>query len=81
MEIKHETLDAEELERITGWKLPSKQREWLTLNKWKHTLNRANHPIVGRIYARMMLAGIDPASAAKSAPQREEWLIDLSKVS
>ena len=81
MEIQQETLSEDELYAITGWKLPSKQREWLTLNKWKHSLNRANHPVVGRIYARMMLAGIDPASAAKNAPPRDEWLIDLSKVS
>lgn len=75
-----ETLAGEELQAITGYKLPSKQRAWLVSNKWQHRLSRANHPIVGRIYARMMLAGISPSAAAKTAPAKEEWSLDLSKV-
>ena len=81
MEIQQETLSEDELFAITGYSRPSKQREWLIDNKWSHRLNRARHPIVGRIYARMMLAGIDPAASAKNSPQREEWSLDLSKVS
>jgi hypothetical protein len=74
-----ETLTDEELEAITGYKIPSKQREWLTRNDWVHRLSRANRPVVGRIYARMMLAGVKPAST-KASPAQEAWSLDLSKV-
>ena len=72
-----EVLGNEEIAAITGYTRPSKQRSWLDENGWKYIRNRADHPIVGRIYARMKLAGISPG---KTAPQ-ELWSLDLTTVS
>lgn len=71
-----EILADDELVAITGYKRPDKQRVWLDQNGWKYHKNRAGHPIVGRIYVCLRMAGITP----KSAPA-ETWSIDLSKVS
>lgn len=73
-----EILDDDEVAAITGFKLPRRQLAWLDENGWKYHKNRAGHPIVGRIYARMRLAGINPA---KTASGKEAWSLDLSKVS
>ncbi|MGL3348657.1 DUF4224 domain-containing protein, partial [Pseudomonas aeruginosa] len=43
---------------------------------WKYAVTAANRPIVGRVYARLKLAGVKPTIAAA-----EEWSLDLSKVS
>lgn len=72
-----EVLNKDELKAITGYAPASKQREWLDSNRWNYVLNRANHPIVGRFYARMKLAGISPGKAAP----HEAWSLDLTKVS
>lgn len=71
-----ETLDAEEVAAITGRKRPKEQREWLDRNGWTHRLTAAGHPVVGRVYARMMLAGINPA---KQKPA-QGWSLDTSQV-
>lgn len=53
MEIASEFLDEEEVVRITGYQIPSKQIAWLANNGWQYTLTRARRPIVGRVYARL----------------------------
>ena len=71
-----ETLESTEVAAITGRKRPREQREWLDRNGWAHRLTAAGHPVVGRVYARLMLAGINPA---KQKPA-QGWSLDVSKV-
>lgn len=78
MHIQTETLAEEELVTISGYQTPSKQIQWLNDNHWEFVLTGARRPIVGRMYARMKLAGIQPFSVKAVA---EAWTLDLSKVS
>ena len=78
MHIQTETLAEEELATISGYQTPSKQIQWLTDNHWEFVLTGARRPIVGRLYARMKLAGIQPLSVRTIA---DAWTLDLSKVS
>ena len=78
MHIQTETLAEEELATISGYQTPSKQIQWLNDNHWEFVLTGARRPIVGRMYARMKLAGIQPFAAKAVA---ETWTLDLSKVS
>lgn len=43
-----------------GPSIAALQREWLDKNGWAHHLNRAGKPIVGRLYARLRMAGLRP---------------------
>ncbi|UUQ65187.1 DUF4224 domain-containing protein [Pseudomonas fuscovaginae UPB0736] len=78
MEIQSETLAEEELAAITGYHLPSKQIEWLARNSWQYVLTGARRPVVGRVYARLKLAGVKPSATNAVA---ETWTLDLSRVS
>ena len=78
MELQSETLTDKELATITGYQIPSKNIQWLTNNHWEFVLTGARRPIVGRVYARMKLAGIKPSTVN---PVAETWTLDLSKVS
>lgn len=78
MDVQTETLDEEELATITGYQKHSKQIEWLITNGWQHVLTGARRPIVGRVYARLKLAGVKPSATNAVA---ETWTLDLSKVS
>ena len=78
MDTQTETLAEEELAAITGYQLPSKQIQWLSMNGWQYVLTRSRRPIVGRVYARLKLAGVSP-SANNSVT--ETWTLDLSRVS
>jgi hypothetical protein len=61
MEFQSETLTDDELATITGYKIPSCQRQWLTNNHWEFVVTGAQRPVVGRVYARLKLAGVsDP---------------------
>jgi hypothetical protein len=73
-----ETLSEDELAAITGYKTPSFQRQWLTKNAWEHALTGARRPVVGRVYARLKLAGVKPSATNAVA---ETWSLDLSRVS
>ncbi|GFM49023.1 DUF4224 domain-containing protein [Pseudomonas cichorii] len=77
MDHASETLDEEEVARITGYQLPSKQITWLANNGWQFSLNGARRPIVGRVYARLKLAGVKPTATNAVA---ETWVLDLSRV-
>lgn len=57
METPSEFLSKEELEAMIGAKSSKKQVEWLASHGWKYELNAAQRPVVGRIYARLRLAG------------------------
>lgn len=78
MEFQSETLTEDELATITGYQIPSKQIVWLIDNQWEHVLTGARRPIVGRVYARMKLAGVTPSAGN---PATETWALDLANVS
>lgn len=59
-----EILSPEEVGDITGAVRKGDQIEWLTCNGWAFHRNRAGEPIVGRMYARLRMAGINPAHLA-----------------
>ncbi|MCM8559841.1 DUF4224 domain-containing protein [Pseudomonas shahriarae] len=77
MEMQSETLAEEELAAITGYMIPSRQIEWLNNNGWKYVLTRSRRPVVGRVYARMKLAGVKPSAENVAA---EAWSLNLSNV-
>ncbi len=77
MDIQSETLNEEEVIAITGYQMPTKQIAWLAKNGWQYSLNRARRPIVGRVYARLKLAGVKPTATNAVA---EVWTLDLSRV-
>jgi hypothetical protein len=78
MEFQSETLADEELATITGYQIPSKQILWLTENRWEFVLTGARRPIVGRVYARLKLAGVKPCAVNAVT---ETWSLDLANVS
>ncbi|MCS3839074.1 hypothetical protein HNR03_003682 [Pseudomonas sp. JAI111] len=75
--LSSETLTEDELAAITGYKIPSCQRHWLQRNAWEHVLTAAQRPVVGRVYARLKLAGVKPSATNAVA---ETWSLDLSRV-
>lgn len=77
MEIQSETLAEEELATITGYQTPSRQIQWLSNNHWQYVLTGARRPVVGRVYARLKLAGVKPSAANAVA---ETWTLDLASV-
>ena len=48
-------LAADEVEILTGYKLPSLQTKWLRLKGWRFELNGNRKPIIARKYAEKML--------------------------
>jgi hypothetical protein len=75
LHLPSETLASEELAEITGARINSGQIEWLTASGWRYHTNRAGRPIVGRLYARLKLAGIEA-----SALTTQTWQPDFSKL-
>ncbi|MFJ2986580.1 DUF4224 domain-containing protein [Collimonas sp. NPDC087041] len=76
MEIGSEILQAEEVSAITGCARRADQLEWLKINGWTIHRNKAGEPIIGRMYARLKLAGINPATLASGTT----WVPDFSGV-
>lgn len=72
-----EFLADDEIVNLTGYKLASKQIEWLANHGWQYALTRARRPVVGRIYARLKLAGVRTTSINAT---KETWALDLSRV-
>lgn len=72
-----EFLTPEELAEVTGYKHPGSQKEWLDRNGWAYVVTGAGRPVVGRWFARMRLAGVQPtATGTESA-----WKPDFSALS
>jgi hypothetical protein len=71
-----ELLTEDELAELTGRKTNAHQREWLDRSGWSYVVNACGRPIVGRWYARMMLAGIRPTSTGVQA----SWQPDFSRL-
>lgn len=78
MDLPGETLKDDELSAITGYQMPSRQIQWLSNNGWQYVLTGARRPVVGRVYARLKLAGVKPSATNAVA---ETWTLDLSRVS
>ncbi len=74
--LPSETMDPDELTRITGCGRKGDQIEWLICNGWQFHKNKAGEPIVGRMYARLRLAGITPAAIATTGG----WVPDFRNV-
>jgi len=77
MPIDSETLAPDEVGQISGCMRKGDQIEWLTINGWIFHKNKAGDPIVGRLFARLKLAGINPTTLTTSGG----WTPDFSKVS
>lgn len=77
LQIVSETLTEDELAVITGYQSSSKQIQWLDTNDWNYVLTGGRRPIVGRVYARLKLAGVRPSATNAVA---EAWTLDLSRV-
>lgn len=68
--VNSEFLNADELAELTGYTHIARQKEWLDRNGWAYVVNAAGRPIVGRWFARLRLAGVQPtASGAVAAGQ------------
>jgi hypothetical protein len=76
MPIDSEILSQDEIAGITGCHRKADQIHWLELNGWQYHTNKAGEPIVGRLYARLKLAGINPPTLTTSGG----WVPDFSKV-
>ncbi len=74
--IESETLTPDELGAITGCARRGDQIEWLTCNGWTFHKNKAGEPIVGRLYARLRMAGITPAALTTTGG----WAPDFSAI-
>ena len=46
---------ADEVETLTGYKLPAHQTKWLSAKGWRFELNGNRKPIIARKYAEKML--------------------------
>ena len=77
MPISSETLAQDELVQITGCSRKGDQIEWLSCNGWTFHKNKSGEAIVGRLYARLKLAGITPAALATNSG----WVPDFSAIS
>lgn len=74
--LQSETLTPDEVVDISGCSRKGDQIKWLIGNGWAYVKNRAGEPIIGRLYARLRLAGINPAAPS----QASAWSLDVSKV-
>lgn len=76
MPLASETLSADEVQEITGAARKTDQVGWLETHGWHYLRNRAGEPIVGRLYARLKLAGLSPQTLL--TPPTETWEPDMS---
>ncbi|MBS1170128.1 MAG: hypothetical protein H6R01_1046 [Burkholderiaceae bacterium] len=63
------TLSSEELENLTGYKMPSCQVRWLKERHWRFELSRANRPRVAREYYLMKMG----VTKSYDAPNEPNW--------
>lgn len=78
--MESEILTDQELTEITGYSMRAWQRRWLQTNHWHFIESRGGRPLVGRQYARARL-GAPATQLAESAPAKQAWTPDFSKVS
>ena len=68
-----EFLTTDELAEVTGYKHVASQREWLDKNAWSYVVNASGRPIVGRWFARMRLAGVQPTATGLQSAWRPDF--------
>lgn len=78
LQLQSETLTDDEISDISGCIRRGDQITWLKSNGWLFILNRAGAPKIGRLYARLKLAGINPAALV--APEATGWKMDVTNV-
>jgi len=76
MPIISETLASKEIELITGCARRADQIAWFQAEGWTFVKNKAGDPVVGRLYARLKLSGINPSTMM--APGG--WAPDFTKI-
>lgn len=76
LQLDSETLSGEELQQICGCARRNDQIAWLNAAGWTYVQNKAGEPIVGRLYARLKLAGINPVGLQHSGA----WDLDLGAI-
>lgn len=74
--LQSETLAPEEVAQITGCPRRSDQTQWLTRNHWAFHTTKAGEPIIGRMYARLKMAGINPTALMTTGG----WVPDFSNL-
>lgn len=62
--LETELLSPEEIAQLTGRSRRDQQIRWFTENDWMFWRNAAGIPVVGRLYARFKLAGIELTALA-----------------
>lgn len=63
LHIEDETLDEAQIVKITGRHFKAQQIAWLQENGWQFVVNARDEPVVGRMYARFKLAGVELSQA------------------
>lgn len=76
MVLATEMLVPEEVIQITGCVRRNDQITWLDSHGWAYVKTRAGEPVIGRMYARLKLAGISPQLLGASEVRGP----DLSKI-
>lgn len=74
--LSSEILSPEEMVVITGGARRKDQLDWLESNHWIYHTTRAGMPVVGRLYARLKLTGINPSKLVGPEP----WAPDMGSV-
>lgn len=74
--IASEILSPDEVAEITGCGRRGDQIQWFADNAWTFHKTKAGNPVVGRLYARLKLSGINPS--ALSVPGG--WAPDFSAI-
>lgn len=75
-DIASETLTVDEVKAISGAAHKGDQITWLTKNGWVFHTTRSGNPVVGRLYARLKLSGINPIALSTSGG----WVPDFSEI-
>lgn len=75
MPISSETLSQDEIVFITGCSRRADQVIWLEAQGWTFIKNKAGEPIIGRMYARLKLSGINPSTLTNPST----WAPDFKK--
>lgn len=77
LDLPSEFLSEEEIRHITGAARADMQIDWLKRQKWIYVVNAARRPVVGRLFARMKLAGVNTAGLNVNL---DGWQPDLSSL-
>lgn len=77
-QFEDEILSEAEVSELIGFKVRSKQIQWLQQRGWIHELSACGRPIIGRTYLRQKLGAQLPGS--EQPDPDPVWTLDMSKV-